>query len=493
MREVRVMSATVDGLPPAVEESSGPSLRVLVQRGALWSMAAYGGSHVLRLVGNLILTRLLFPEAFGLMALVSGLLVGLQLFSDIGIGPSIVQNPRGDEPAFLNTAWTLQALRGGVLWIVACALAWPFAAVYEDPLLAWILPVAGLTTLIAGFNSTRLFSMHRHVDLARISAIEVASYTVGLVVMIGWAALEHSIWALVAGGLTSSLVKLVLSHTALPGISNRFHLERTAARGILRFGRWIFFSTVLTFFTGQSDRLIFGKLVPMAMLGVYNVGLTIATMPESALDRIGHSVLFPAYSRVHNSGRDLAPVFARVRRPLLLLVGWMSAGLCGGGDVAVRLLYDERYVEAGWIVQLLALGCWFSMLETTNGAALLARGQANWIAASSAGKLVGMAVLIPVGYHFAGFPGAVLGLAASEILKYAVSAFAAARAGLKGWPQDLLLTSWVLATAGMGFLLASHAMREGWSSLTAACAVFAAVSAAWAPFGASLLSARRKG
>ena len=69
------------------------------------------------LASNLILTRLLFPEAFGLMALGSVVLVGLQMFSDAGIGPSIAQSPRGDDPEFLDTAWTAQVLRGVILWL----------------------------------------------------------------------------------------------------------------------------------------------------------------------------------------------------------------------------------------------------------------------------------------------------------------------------------------------------------------------------------------
>jgi hypothetical protein len=61
---------------------------------------------------DLILTRLLFPEAFGLMALVQVFMGGLQMFSDLGVNMSIIQSKRGEDPDFLNTAWTFQILRG---------------------------------------------------------------------------------------------------------------------------------------------------------------------------------------------------------------------------------------------------------------------------------------------------------------------------------------------------------------------------------------------
>lgn len=454
-------------------------------------MAAFGGSQVLRFAGNLILTRLLFEEAFGWMALVGALLQGLQLFSDVGIGPSIIQSKRGEDPRFLNTAWTVQILRGLVLWICACIVALPFARFYGDPVLALIVPVSGLTALISGFNSTRIFSMYRNVDLARVARVELGSQAAGLVVMCGWALVDRSIWALVAGGLGGSVARLALSHTVLPGITNRLSWDRSAVRALFHFGRWIFFSTLLTFVVGQSDRLIFGKMIPIALLGVYGVAAMIATMPATALSRMGHGVFFPIYSRVHNAGEDLREIFGRVRLPLLLIAGWTSAGLSGGGEAAVHLLYDARYAEAGWMVQLLALASWFTVLEATNGAALLARGEARWTAASNAGKLAGMIVLIPTGYHVAGFHGAVAGLVLSEVLKYAVSAFAAGRAGLRGWPQDLALSAWVLISAWLGSFCATLAESAGGSRFAVASAVLLSVSLLWTPLALRYWTTRR--
>ena len=64
-----------------------------------------------------MLTRLLFPEAFGLMALIQTFMIGLAMFSDLGIGPAIIQSDRGEDPDFLNTAWVMQILRGICLWL----------------------------------------------------------------------------------------------------------------------------------------------------------------------------------------------------------------------------------------------------------------------------------------------------------------------------------------------------------------------------------------
>lgn len=111
----------------------GNGLRQRAMRGAVISLGGTAGHQVMRLLSNLALTRLLFPEAFGLMALMQTFMIGLQMFSDIGLRPSIIQNPRGEEPDFLNTAWTLQVARGVVLWLGACALAWPWPRCITSP------------------------------------------------------------------------------------------------------------------------------------------------------------------------------------------------------------------------------------------------------------------------------------------------------------------------------------------------------------------------
>ena len=88
-----------------------------------WSLAGYAVSQVIRFGSNLIMTRLLVPEMFGVMAIATIVMVGLAMFSDLGLRQSIVQSRRGDDPAFLNTAWALQILRGLVLWAIALAIA----------------------------------------------------------------------------------------------------------------------------------------------------------------------------------------------------------------------------------------------------------------------------------------------------------------------------------------------------------------------------------
>jgi len=455
----------------------------------MWTALGFTTSQILRMGGNLILTRLLFAEAFGLMALVLAVQQGLALFSDLGIGPSVVQNKRQD-PAFLNTAFTLQVGRGVALAMVGFALGLPMATFYGEPELAYLLPFVALTALIAGFNSTRVFSLNRELSLGRLEVAMVTSQAVGLVVMIFWAWSYRTVWALAIGGVVQSLAYTLMTHTYLPGIRNRLAWDPKAARSLIRFGRWIFISSALTFMTMQSDRLVFGKLVSIEALGVYSIGAMIAALPTLGVSLLTDRVLFPAYSEVFQRSDSVEGVFDRARKPVLLFAGWAFSGLLAGGPTATRLLYDERYQGAGWAIQLLSIGGWFFAMALTHRSALLAIGRTYWLAFASTAKLIGMFVFIPAGYYIGAsiepdmaFPGAVLGFSVSEVLQHATTSYAVSRVGLRTIRLDSMLTVFVAIVGVLGAFAARLMVDAEWPVIIEAGVVALGVSLVWVPFG----------
>jgi len=458
------------------------ALKARAGRATAWTLIGYGGSQLLRLASNLLLTRLLLAEHFGLMALVNIFVMGLQLFSDVGIGPAIIQSKRGDDPVVLNTAWTIGVMRGFALWMIGCALAAPFAEFYQARELAYLIPVVSLNAVFMGFSSSKTFTQNRNLALGRVVSIDLASQLIAAIVMIVWALLTHSVWALAAGAMVRAFVQSVLTHAVLPGVSIRFQWDSEVARGLFSFGRWVFISTALTFITGQADRLVFGRLVSMADLGVYSVAALLASAPAAVLSQLNRTIVFPIYSRAHQAGDNLGAIYNSARRPLLIMSGWALSALVVCGPSLVQVLYRSSYWDAGWMIQLLAAGIWFGVvLEGTNGYALLAQGLSKWTAAGSFAKVVGLCVFLPAGYSLGGFPGALVGLAASEICRYFVSIYAARKRQLHGIRQDLKATAMiVLATAG-GSLVTWGLRKAHAPALLEAAASFAVVTAVWSP------------
>jgi O-antigen/teichoic acid export membrane protein len=437
-----------------MNEPKAPTFAGKLLTASAWSMAGYGTSQTLRFVGNLVLTRIMAPEVFGLASIVLTFIYGLQMFTDVGSGPAVVQSPRGDDEVFLDTVWSIQCIRGSMLFLASCAIAIPVSRFYDQPMLAWVIPAAGLGPVFDGFVATSLLSAARHlrvqwtifVELST-QALNISTITILALVLRRYFGPDdlRLVWAIVAGNVAASITRLILSHAMVPGIRHRFRIDPGARKVLFGFGRWVFLSTLLMFLATQSDRLVFAKMIPLELLGVYGIAAALGSLPSQAVQRLASSVLFPAYSR-RQERDDFKRIFWRGRLPVMLVGAALVSGLAACGPFLVRVLYDARYVQAGPILQYLAAAAWFQTLEATNGAALLAVGKVRWMAWGNAAKLAGMLLLLPLGFHLGGFPGALLGLVLCDVVKYATSAVGAARCGLSGVGFDTLLS---LATAGV--------------------------------------------
>ncbi|MDQ2066241.1 oligosaccharide flippase family protein [Xinfangfangia sp. CPCC 101601] len=415
------------------QEATGVMGRAL--RGSALTAMAYVVTQGLRLASNLILTRLLFPEAFGLMALVSVVLVGLQMFSDTGIGPAISRSPRGDDPQFLNTAWTVNVGRGALLWLLCCALAWPMAALWEADALRQLLPVAGLTLLISGFNPTRIDTANRHLVLGRLTALDLIAQAFGILAMVVLAALWPSVWALVWGALLGSAAKLVLCWFGLPGAANRFHWEPRAAQELLHFGKWILLSTVCGFLLAQGDKAILGRYLSLEDLGIYNVGYFLASFPALLARSVVARVMIPLYrNKAEGDGRLRKARWAVTAGVLLAL-----AGLALIGEPLVRLLYDERYLAAGLIVTAVALAEMPGIIGMTYDQSALAEGDGRGYFTLIAQRALAQTLAFLLGAELGGLGGAFLGLGLSGLVTLPLIARLAHRHGVWDMRHDLAM------------------------------------------------------
>ncbi|MBE0414691.1 oligosaccharide flippase family protein [Yoonia sp.] len=430
----------------------GDALKARAARSAIWTIGSMAGSQFLRLASNLILTRLLFPEAFGMMALVQIFITGLAMFSDIGIRASIIQNDRSDEPAFLNTAWTLQVFRGVMLWLFACAIALPVAALYDEPMLAQLLPVAGLTALIGGFTPTRVNTANRDLVMGRITLIDIGTQAVGIVVMVILAWLLQSVWALVFGAILSALIKQVLYMVLMPGHRNRLEIDRSAMGELVHFGKWIFLSTALGFMINHADRAILGKFITLEMLGIYSIGFFLASVPLLLAQPLASKIIFPLYKQrpPWESADNQRKIF-HMRWWLTGALLAIAAVLVLTGDLLVRFLYDTRYTLAGPILVLMVISQLPLVILASYDQILLAAGDSKRFMTRIAITAFTRTALLILGVMQFGLTGAILAPGLAALLVYPVLISAVRR--YDGWDpkHDMVYgaVALVIAVAGL--------------------------------------------
>lgn len=481
----------------AAGEAMHHSIRSRSIRGSILMIAGYGGTQLIRFGSNLILTRLLFEEAFGAMAMIQALIIGLHLFSDIGIGPSIIQHERGDDRAFLDTAWTMQVIRGFVLGIIALLLAYPAAEFFysadkpDEPYLLPFLLVSAIVAPIDGLTSTAIYTLNRHLSMGRFTMIEIGLQIVTVVVTVAWAWFWPSVWALVGGNIAGVLFRTLITHWLNP-FPNRFHWDSEAARHLLKFGRWIFLSTLLVFLADHAQPLIFAAFASQREIGIYNIAVQLALLAPMVIQRITSQVFFPAFSRLIQGGIEFRPSFLAWRRILYLIGGYLVAGMVATGQPVIDLLYDPRWIEAGWMLQLVAAGMWLSVMHAPTESALLALGHSKWMAAGNLSKIAGIAMFVPTGFHFLGFGGAILGMAMANGVKYATIAFAARLHHLPILRHDFQFTVWVAATGIGVHYLCQELYLQGLSTFLISAAGIVAVSVLWLPVALTIHFDRRR-
>ena len=323
-------------------------LRRRVLNAGAWTFAGYGLSVAIRFGSSLLLTRLLVPEMFGVMAIATVVMIGLAMFSDLGVGLSVVRSERGGEPIFLNTAWAVQILRGILLWLIALVLSAllilanhiglaPRETVYAHPILPLVIAILSISALLDGINSTKAAEARRNLNLRQITQVDIASQLIGLCCMFVWIVFDRSIWSLVAGTLGSGLARAVLTHIWLPGHPNRWQWDRAAFEEIFGFGKWIFLSSILGFLVGNGDRILLGGLMNANVLGVYSIAFSISSIVEQIVGRIVSGVAFPALSEI-----------ARERRHDLKAAYYKFHGPIAAGHIPLRGCPDDVRPVADW-------------------------------------------------------------------------------------------------------------------------------------------------
>ena len=397
----------------------GDGLKVRALRSMALVTLSIGGAQFLRLLSNLVLTRLLFPEAFGLMAIVAVVTTGAGMLSDVGLKQSVVRCPRGDDPDFLNTVWTLQIIRGCVLFVALLLVAHPIAAFYEEPLLALILPIAGISLFINGFNPTRLDTANRHLLLGRITGIDLSVQVVTLLVAVILAWLLHSVWALVISGVLSSVLLLIAYSALLPGQRNRFLWEKEAATELINFGKWIFLSTICGFLYAHGDKLLLGKYLTLEHFGIYNIGFILASFPFLMGGVLTRKVLIPLYRE--RPPTESAENFRSLQRMRFILSAGMialSGSVSLAGVLLIDFLYQPVYAMAGGVVVLIAAMQMPQILVLTYEQAALASGDTRRFFIMSLARAVLMIGFLFAGLNMAGLFGALIGQGVAAVAVY---------------------------------------------------------------------------
>jgi O-antigen/teichoic acid export membrane protein len=448
------------------------SLTRRIVRAGSWALGGQALSHLLRLASNLVLTRLLVPEMFGLMALVAVTLTMLQLLTDVGLREVVVRSARGAEKSFCDTVWTIQIIRGAVLYGVCLMVVLGLAVMghwvgpegdfaLADPRLPWLLALGGLVLPISGLQSTKMYTALREFRGADLVRVEVISQAVALCVAVVLAYATASIWALVASNIVGAALAAVLSHVSIAGYRNNLAWNKADAAEVFRIGKWVAGSSILNLLTSCGDRILLGILVTPAQLGIYSIAHALTGMVQMTLNSVSNATGLPALSEVARSNAaELGRAYYRLRFYFDAACLSISGFLFGAGVAIVDFLYDDRYLDAGQFLSILAVGLIWSRYSVS-GHLYLSLGRPRYLMLISIVNAASLYSLMPIGYAVGGMEGAIWALAIREAAAVPVYLWLNAKIGVLDWRQEAkvlpfwplgwgagVLTTWLAAGVG---------------------------------------------
>lgn len=442
------------------------TLKIRAYRAVGVTIVGHCTSVALRFVGSIILTRILSPDLFGILAVITSVQMLIALLTDIGVRQVLVQSANSENTRFQDTAWTLQVLRGIVIFGVALlisatlhlislvALA-PSGSVYMDSHLPLLIAVSSLSSVILGFQSINYDLASRALNLGRITTIDVISQATSLCLVVSLAWVTRSIWSYVIGGIFTSCLIVMLSHLWLEGRTARFGWDRHAAAELRHFGKWVFLSSAIGAFGINGDRLLLAALTTPTALGTFSIATNIVAIPDAVVGRLFGNITLPALSEIwREQPHRLTEIYWRMRRMVDVGVLTLAGFLFAAGPCIISILYDSRYFAAGSMVQLLSL----SLVLSRYGIApnlYLALGYPRYVTLLTIVKLLSLFSIVPLLYWFFGVSGAILGIAIHMLPTTACIFALNQRFGLNRLATELaLLMCWPVGwTVGK---LASH-------------------------------------
>lgn len=344
---------------------SDGSLQQKVLRSGFWvGLSSVIGSG-LSFLRSIVLARLLMPEAFGVMAICSMVIRGMEIFTETGFGAALIHRQQRFEDA-RDTAFTLWVLRGTVLSLVAFLVAPWIAEFYNEEVLASVISVVGICFFLSGLTNVNTIALQKELDFKRLTQFEQMGAVLTTVIAIGLAYVLRNVWALVYAQLAGTVISVGLSYLLVPG-RPRLRFDPVIAKELFSYGKFMTGLAIVVFAANQMDNAIIGKLLGMEALGYYSVAYTLANVLSTDLSKMVARVFFPLFSKLQADPGQLRREYARGIGLIAAIVVPISVVTMVLAEEIIAVLYGAKWAAAVAPLQILAaFGC-FHALWMLNG------------------------------------------------------------------------------------------------------------------------------
>jgi O-antigen/teichoic acid export membrane protein len=369
-----------------------------------------------KLGSSVVMTRMLRPEAWGVITILMAILFVVEMIADMALTVVLIRHEKGDDPRYVNTAWTLRFMRAVLNGAVVFFGAPLIAHLYASPELTAPLRVSSLWFPLAALESMSFPMAIRRKNSRIVVYAELTALIVSTIFTILYTYYSRDFWGMVYGTLLNRGLMSLMSYRVSPELRPRLQLDRQAARDLLDYSRLSMPSSLLTLALSQFDKVVLLRLFDLHLLGLYGVASNIASQVEALIEKISHLVLYPRCAdefRINPGGFSAACYRATARQVWTMLLPPALVG--GGARLLIAILYDARYAQTGPILQALMLRVALLAVAAAPLSMLVAAGVYRSFLVGNVYRCVATVVGAVIGYYLFGFMGFVYGTALNAL------------------------------------------------------------------------------
>jgi len=326
---------------------------------------------------NIILARLLGPEAFGTMAIAISAAAVVNALADVGVAEAVIRHPRGGERAYLNAAWWLALGRGIAIYSAIFVAAPWISRFYSIPELLPLLRITLLSFVFTSAMSPRALLAVKQMDFRRWALITHGGAICGVITTVILGFLTRNVWALAIGYCAEGAFRCVASYIVCPALPS-LGCDKGAVWDLLDFSKKLLGSSFLNFVFLRADVFVLAKLYSPTRLGVYIIAVNLIQTPTSFIVGIFNKILLPTYAQVQNDNQRTNKIYVQLAS-LIVFVGLIVVIVAFTfGRGALGLIYGKRYDIASGPMIAAAFVAVIMLLNNAITNIFYARGVPQW-------------------------------------------------------------------------------------------------------------------
>lgn len=322
-----------------------------------WSTITEIVAKLIMPITNMVLARLLTPEAFGVVATITMIITFAEIFTDAGFQKYLIQHEFKDDQdkeESTNVAFWSNLTLSLFLWLVIGIFAEPLARVVGNPGLGDVITIACLSIPLAAFSSIQMALYKRAFDFKTLFKARIAGILVPIVVTIPLAIITKSFWALVIGTIVTNVVNAVVL-TYYSAWKPRLFYSFAKLKEMLSFSIWSMIEAITIWMTGYIDIFIIGVFLNEYLLGVYKTSMTTVGQITALITAATTPILFSALSRLQNNRSEFEALFFKFQKMVGLLVIPLGVGIFCFKDLITQILLGGQWGEAANFIGLWGL------------------------------------------------------------------------------------------------------------------------------------------